>query len=181
MTGKAIPGKDGENAVSETTGSVTALKPFDRYKRELRAMAELNETMDEGDEAGEISAEIIGKMLEADSLESAIAVQDEGPESGKNLVGVEHTVLSIEVVKSKRKSATGLGVYLRVKAIRIETGEELNYGVGAPNAVTVLILAMRQDRLPLDIVYYMRSTNSDNDVLLVKLVPPRAVKSEKSA
>jgi hypothetical protein len=167
-------------APNSKEGSITTPKPFDRFLSAL--MTEAQATA-EFQNSGDISREIVGNMIVADSLEGAIAAQDAGMPSGKDMVDIEHTVLSYEVVKGDVKYADhSLGVYLRVtctldqdapKLVKL-MGETHVYACGAPNVVTLLYKARATDRLPLSCV--IRSKDTDNGtLLLLRLTPKRAI------
>jgi hypothetical protein len=168
------------NEVSRTiSGEVESPKPFQRYLAALSDEASLTEGFTD---AGEITAMVASRMLEAGSLEDAFEAQDSGLISGQQLKDIEHEVTSFDVVKSSKQDAT-LGHYLRVTATALEDvprlglkiGEEFTYAVGAANVVTLLYKARQMDRLPLRVVIRGKSTgDGDNELLLLRLAPRRA-------
>jgi hypothetical protein len=160
-------------ANNTVSGSVVKRTVLDRFISQLDVESTVAET--EVDSAL-ITEQVTEKMFAAGSLEDAIAVQDSGLPSAKDMVGVEHTVLGFEVVKSTKPDAI-LGHYLRVSAASLTDGTEFTYSVGAPNPVSLLWKARETGRLPLDIRYEAKTTGSGNDMLLLRLVPARAVRS----
>lgn len=159
--------------VASASGTVEAKRPYQRLIDHLGLLAEAHSGVTDGDA---IAADIMDRMLESGSLEDAIAIQDAGLPSGQDMVDVEQLVRSFTVHRSDRAKADhSLGFYLRIDAVRIETGEEINYAVGARNVVVLLIQAMQQGRLPLECVIRSRSVEN-GDLLTLQLLPKRAVK-----
>lgn len=155
-------------------GQVVKQTPFTRFVEQLKGEAEMTKTVLSG---SDISAEISAKMIEADSLEDAIAVQDSGIASGKDLVDVEMTVHEFDTLPSdaQYQDSSPLGVYLDIQAVNLETGDELRFRTGAPNIVTLLHKARQVDRLPLDCVIRSKAT-ANGELLTLKLLPKRVVR-----
>jgi hypothetical protein len=160
---------------------------FERWVDALKTEARLSAS--EFD-ARTITATVADAMLSAGSLEEAITAQDAGIPSGKDMKDIEHTVLSWELAEGDSKyEEHSLGVYMRVHAQLIETalvngklyqpGEEIDYAVGAANVMTLLYVARREDRLPLDVVIRSKPTGN-GELLLLRLVPSRAVRASAS-
>lgn len=158
---------------SVVQGNAVTRSALDRFISALDVESTVAET--EFD-AALITEQVTDRMFAADTLEDAIAVQDGGLTSGKDIVGVEHTVLGFDVVKSNKADAV-LGHYLRVNAASLADGAEFTYAIGAPNPVALLWKAREAGRFPLDIRYEAKTTASGNDMLLLRLVPARAVRS----
>lgn len=159
----AVPGK----------GTVTTPTPMQRWLDQLA----LESTMRDNVDASAITEQVIGNMLAAESLDAAIAVQDAGLPSGKDMVGIEQTVTSFEVRESDpRFSEHSLGYYFAVEAFRVDNGEHISYGVGAPNVMTVLWVARLRDEFPFSCVIRSRDT-ANGALLTLYRIPARAVKS----
>ncbi len=166
-------GKNGVVKAEASSGVAVKKSAMDRFISQLDVAATVNETEFDG---ALITEQVIERMAAAETLEDAIAVQDSGLLSAQSIVGVEHTVIDFDVMKSSKPDAT-LGHYLRVNAARLDTGEEFTYAVGAPNPVTLLWKAQQDRRLPLDVRYEAKATSSGNEMLLLRLIPARAVRA----
>lgn len=160
--------------------SADAPTALERFKQALSQEAELNASFEDGD--GEsIAEQIMEKMLLAENLEDAIALQDAGLTSAQDIVDFEHEVIGFEVVQSTKEGGV-LKYYLRVSAIaemaweplKLNPGDEFTYAVGASNPVTILFKARSTGRLPLSIFYREKATTGDKSLLLLRLVPKRA-------
>lgn len=180
-----MPDRNAPSATSD--GAVIAPKMFSRFITALNGEAEM--TAAEFD-AREIAEAVGERILAADSLEEAVAAQDAGIPGGKDMKDIEHTVLSFEVIKGDSKyEESSLGYYLRVYAQllqaatvageRYQPGDDITYGVGAPNVLMLLHKARQQDRLPLDVVIRGKAT-AKGELLLLRLVPARVVKATAS-
>ena len=156
------------------TGQVTRKTPFAQWVEQVHGEAELTKSMTSN---SSISAEIAEKMFEADSLEDAIAAQDSGIPSGKDLVDIEMQVNDFDTLPGddQYKEGSPLGVYLDVKAVRLEDGADMRFRTGATNIVTLLHKARQLDRLPLDCVIRSRGT-ANGELLTLKLLPKRVVR-----
>jgi len=115
-------------------------------------------------------------MLNADSFEAAIEMQDSSLRSGKNTVGVAHTILGFRLRPSDAKyAAHSLGVYAIVQAVDLETQEEFSYGVGAGNVLVILWQARQFGRIPGDFIINSRDTQ-EGELLSLKTVGRRTVR-----
>jgi hypothetical protein len=136
-------------------------------------LASLNEGITDGDS---VAADIMDKILTAPDLDAAIEIQNEGLPSGKDFSDVEQTIRTIEVRRGDEQYADhSLGYYLKIDAVRLDTGEEVTYACGARNIVVILVQAMHANRLPLECVFRSRKTENGALLTLQKL-PKRAVK-----
>jgi hypothetical protein len=164
-----------KNTIQRTdNGTVEKATPIQRFIKilELEAL----ETAEDSATGKEISAQITSAMFEADTLEEAIALQDAGLLSGKDMVDVDQEIRSFEVVKSEERfrDSSPLGYYLRIHALRLDTLEEVTYATGAPNVVNLVWKARNTDRLPLQCVIRSRPT-ANGELLSVKLLAPRPI------
>lgn len=155
------------------TGQVQQNTPLQRFVEQVRQEAELTKTITSGDVASRVTA----NMVEAETLEDAIAAQDSGMASGKDLIDVEMQVNDFDTLPSSEqfKENSPLGVYLLVHAVKLEDGAELEFATGAPNVVTLLHKARQLDRLPLDCVIKAKPT-ANGELLTLKLLPKRIVR-----
>lgn len=165
---------DGKSQVSTPASKIIQKPPFERFVENLKAQAKLNAGMVSG---SEIAEHIIGKVLEAETLEEAFAAQDAGMKNGKDLVDVEITVREFEFLPSDAKLADNstLGVYARVVATDLSSGEEITFATGAPNVLTLLWKANQLDRLPLDCMIKAKDT-ANGQLLTLRLLPKRVVR-----
>jgi hypothetical protein len=168
-------------AKAEQSGEVVPPRPYQRFIDMLAQQAELSQSFSD---SSDVMADIVDGMLAAESLEDAIAIQDASRPSGKSMVDIEHEVTEIEVVKGDvQYEEHSLGYYLRVTATLMEPfatagkayqpGEVIVYATGAPNVVTLLFKAQRQDRFPLGVVIRSKAV-ANGDLLLLRLIPVRA-------
>lgn len=151
-----------------------------KAREQFIAVLELEADVTEEDSRSrnlEISGSIVDKMLEAETLEDAIAASENGAASGKDMVDVELSVTDFNVKKSdgKYQASTPLGYFLEIDATRLDTGEQVAFSTGAPNVVTLLWKARQLERLPLECVIRGKDT-ANGTLLTLKLLTPRAVK-----
>lgn len=161
-------------AKAPKTGQVQQASPFSRFVEMIRGEAELTETFDNG---SEIMADVINRVLSAETLEDAFAAQDAGLQNGKDYVDVELTVneFSVRTSDSKYRKDGDLGVYVRVDAVRLDTGETVQFFTGAPNVVVMLWQARKLDKLPLDCVVKSKET-ANGELLTLKPLAKRVVR-----
>jgi hypothetical protein len=154
-------------------GEVIEQRPYQRFIEHLGMLAEANEGFDDGDS---IAADIMDKMLTANNLDEAVAIQNQGLPSGKQFADVEQVIRSFEVRKGDDEfEEHSLGYYHKIDATNVETGEEFTYACGARNVVVILVQAMHEGRLPLECVF--RSKKTKNGALLtLQYLPKRAVR-----
>lgn len=142
----------------------------------LKQQLELAASMEDGNGASnaDITAAVIQRMFEADSLDAAMEAQDASLPSGKSISDTEMTVLGIAVRKADSKySEHSLGYYLVVDAARLDTGAEMRFAVGAPNVVALLFRALNEGMLPLECVIRSRET-ANGELLSLRRIPRRA-------
>lgn len=161
-------------AKAPKTGQVQQASPFSRFVEMIRGEAELTETFDNG---SEIMADVINRVLAAETLEDAFAAQDAGLQNGKDYVDVELTVndFSVRTSDSKYRKDGDLGVYVRVDAVRLDTGESVQFFTGAANIVVMLWQARKLDKLPLDCMIKGKET-ANGELLTLKPLPKRVVR-----
>lgn len=161
-------------AKSEKSGQVQQATPFSRFVEMIRGEAELTETFDNG---SEIMADVINRVLAAETLEDAFAAQDAGLQNGKDFVDVELNVtdFSVRTSDSKYRKDGDLGVYVRIDATRLDSGEVVQFFTGAPNIVVMLWQARKLDRLPLECVIKGKETAS-GELLTLKPLSKRVTR-----
>lgn len=167
-----MPGKD---TATTRNSNVEQLRPFEKFKNELSMLAEAAVSEMDGKA---ITVNVVEAMIEADSLEAAIAVQDQGILNGKDMVNIEQEIREFTIVESDDKYDSALGVYVRVEnAVRLDTAEPVVWATGASNVVTLLRKAQRSGRLPLQCVLRARETKN-GDLLTLHLIAPRPIPGE---
>jgi hypothetical protein len=155
-----------------SSGTVATPRPYERFIEHLAMLAEVDSGISDGDA---IAADIMDRMLTSGTLEEAIEVQNAGLPSGKSLIDIEIAITGFVVRKGDVEyEEHSLGYYLRCDAIRMDTGEELTFAVGARNIVTLIVMARQQDKLPLECVFRSRKTQQ-GALLTLHLLPKRAV------
>lgn len=159
------------------SGVVAPMTPFQRYLSILDLEASDEEVRQS---SKEISARITEQMFLAETLEEAIAIQDDGPPSGKDLEDVEMELRSFEVVRSEERfrESSPLGFYVRATDnIRLDTLEPCLLVTGAPNIVNAWWKARNTGRLPMQ--YKIGGKDTGNGRLLTfHLLPKRAIRIE---
>lgn len=165
----------------KSSGAPETVKPYQRFKDHLANLAELHADEVNGDD---IAKNVIDSMLEADSLEAAIAAQDAGILDGRDMVGVPLEVRDWTVVKGDQKFETPLGHYFRfgdkdgyADAIDLRTGQPAVFATGAPNVCTLLHKARMTGRLPLHCEITSRDTKNGT-LLGLKLLPATVISSQ---
>lgn len=161
-------------AKKTTSGQVSQVSPFTRFVETIRGEAELTETFDNG---SEIMADVINRVLMAETLEDAFAAQDAGLQNGKDYIDVEITIndFTVRTSDSKYRKDGDLGVYVRVDAVRLENGETVQFFTGAPNVVVMLWQARKLDKLPLDCIIKSKET-ANGELLTLKPLPKRVIR-----
>lgn len=163
-----------EKSPVKTGDKIIAKPPFERFVENIRAQAKLNAGMSNG---SEIAEQIIGNILEAETLEDAFAAQDTSMKNGKDVVDIDMTVKEFEFLPSDAKLAESstLGVYARITAVNLFDGEEFTFATGAANVLTILWKAQQTDRLPLDCVIKAKDT-ANGQLLTLRPLPKRVVR-----
>lgn len=165
----------GKTPATQSNSTVEKARPFQQFKQELSMLAEAAVADMDGKA---VTMNVVEAMIEADSLEAAIAVQDQGVPNGKDMVNVEQEIREFSFVESDDKYDSPLGVYVRIEnAVRLDTGEPCVWATGASNVVTLLRKAQRTGRLPLQCVLRSRETKN-GDLLTLHLITPRPIPGE---
>lgn len=161
-------------AKTSTSGQVTQLSPFERFKQQIQGEAELTKEF----ASDNIAADVIGRILEAETLDDAFKAQESGLQNGKDFVDVELIVNDFEVRPSDSKYSehSALGVYVKVIGARLDNGETVQFFTGAPNVVALLWKARYSDALPLDCVIKSKET-ANGELLTLRPLPKRVVRS----
>lgn len=161
-------------AKAANSGQIQQVSPFERFVMAIRTEAEMVDQIDEG---SNIAADVIGRILEAESLDEAFKAQDAGLQNGKDFVDVEIVVHDFLVKTSETKYVKdgSLGVYVRVSGARLDTGESFQFFTGAPNVVALLWKARQDERLPLECKIQSKET-ANGELLTLRPLPKRVVK-----
>jgi hypothetical protein len=109
--------------------------------------------------------EILGRILTAATWEDALAVQESGLPSGKDLVDVPLIIEDFEVAESEKEG--GVGFFLFVNATNLETGEEVQFSVGAGNVMAILWQARTFEKLPGSFIIKGKQSKKGNEVLML--------------
>jgi hypothetical protein len=157
-------------------GTVVKAKAFDRLLDAFDQEAQLNDSFSD---PADVARQVAEAMLDADSWDEVLAVQDHtgisGKDivgqnhtgiSGKDIVGQNHTVVGFEVVRST-KEGSPLGYFLRVHATD-GVDQEFTYAVGATSVVMGLYRARQLRELPVTVYLEKRVTASGNELLLLR-------------
>jgi hypothetical protein len=163
-------------AIATANGTdIDITTPFGKWVSACRGEAELTAKEVSGDE---VMATVMDAMLNAESLDAAIAVQDAGLPSAKDfMVGREHSVQRFDMLPSKKQfkkenEGIDLGFWFRVEAVLLENGEPITYSVGASNVMMVIYTARRLGQLPVELIITSKPTEN-GDLLIAKRVPKR--------
>lgn len=161
-------------AKATTSGQVSRLSPFELFKQQIQGEAELTKDF----ASDNIAADVIGRILESETLDDAFNAQDSGLQNGKDFVDVEIIVNDFEVRPSDSKYSehSALGVYIKVIGARMDNGETIQFFTGAPNVVALLWKARYTDSLPLDCVIKSKET-ANGELLTLRPLPKRVVRS----
>lgn len=109
--------------------------------------------------------EVIGRILTANTWEDALAVQESGLPSGQDLKDKPLMIKDFEVSESEKEA--GLPFFMFVEATNLETGEEIQFSVGAGNVMAMLWQARQFGRLPGQFVIKGKTTKKKNEVLFL--------------
>ena len=172
------PGKS--NQVSPTTDAQKAFKAMlDRM--------ELAATADNAEFPTPMLTGIVG-ILSAESEDEMWDSDDLAQIGGRNLRDVEQRILDYTVnyspttaddeMKSVFRDSKGRGMYLLVRSIRLEVGEEFVWNTSAPLLVGKILWLADHGKLPADVVIRGKDIGAGQVVLRLKPVPKR-VQSEE--
>lgn len=158
-------------------GEVIAETPHDQFLRYMHNRAEI----DGANNTFDVQSSMMDKILTAQSEEDIWEADEAGLEAGQSLVDVELEVRSMKVLKSNRPDFdNGMGVYIVVNAVRLDTGEEIIFNTGAPGLITKLRAFEALGKFPLQCVIKAR-TAGNGDVLKLRPIPKRASQITASA
>jgi hypothetical protein len=151
-------------------GTTLAPKPHERFIGSLMARAER-----EGQTLGrDVSLSQIDKVLQAETEEDVWNADEGGTVSGQDMIDVEMQILSITVAPSSDEYDATLGVFINIKAIRLDTGDEIVVNTGADKIITKLVKFESMGLLPIEGV--IRGVKTRNGTMLtLRPLPKRAV------
>jgi|SRR5581483_899080 len=161
-------------AKAAQSGQIQRQTPFEKFVNAIRLEAEMADQIDEGQN---IAADVIGRILEAESLDEAFAAQDAGLQNGKDFVDVEIIVndFLVRTSDSKYNKEGSLGVYVRVSGARLDNGESFQFFTGAPNVVALLWKARNEEKLPLECKIQSKET-ANGELLTLRPLPKRVIR-----
>lgn len=123
-----------------------------------------------------LSAETEEEMWEADELAQT---------GGRDLQDVEQEILAYAIkystnptINSAFKDSQGRGMYLLIRSVRIETGEEFVWNTSAPLLVGKIMWLVNREKLPYQCVIRGRDLGGGQSLLKLKPIPKRAVRVE---
>jgi hypothetical protein len=151
-------------------GTTLAPKPHQRFINSLMARAER-----EGETLGrDVSLSQIDRILSAETEEDVWNADEGGTVSGQDMIDVEMRMVSFTVAPSSDEYDATLGVFINIKAIRLDTGEDIVVNTGADKIVTKLVKFETMGLLPIDGVIRGVKTRKGN-MLMLRPLPKRAV------
>jgi hypothetical protein len=158
------------NEPSVQSGTAIAPKPHERFIQSLNARAER-----EGATLGrDVSLSQIDKVLQAETEEDVWNADEGGTVSGQDMIDVEIEILSLTVAPSSDEYDATLGVFINIKAIRLDTGDETVINTGADKIITKLVKFEAMGLLPIQGV--IRGVKTRNGTMLtLRPLPKRAV------
>lgn len=171
--GQGITGKKGNTAMSdiETRDNFTpTIKPHERFLASLKRRAEV-----EGARLGQdVSQSQMDKILTAETEQEIWDADEGGTFSGQDMEDVELEIQSFTVAPSSEQYDASLGVYINIKATRLDTGEEVIINTGADKIITKLAVFEAKGMLP--ILAVIKGIPTPNGKMLkLRPVPRRAV------
>lgn len=155
------------------SGQVQQVTPYHRWLTNVVLRSEMES---EGADGSAISQLVLGNMLEADTLEAAFAAQDNSAPSGKDMVGIDIRVTDFTFAKSDttQYGDKGLPIYLRINALNLFDGTQIQFCCGAPNIVMLLDKADQLNALPLDCRIESKAV-ANGELLTLRRLPKRAI------
>lgn len=131
----AKPDTSGKDVV-ENGGEIAELRPYERMVKQLQGIAKLES---ENGSGFEIAANVVDKMLSAESIDDILAAGQDGPLKAENMEHKPFLVRELSIHKSAEQFAEGgFGVYYVVTCNDAISLEEKVFSVGATNVVAAL-------------------------------------------
>lgn len=157
-------------SVDSVSGNAVAPKPHERFIQSLTNRAER-----EGATIGrDVSMSQIDKVLEADTEDEVWDADEGGTVSGQDMIDVELQFQSLTVAPSADEYDATLGVFVNIKAVRLDNGDEVTVNTGADKIISKLVKFESMGLLPIEGVIRGVKTRNGN-MLVLRRVPKRAV------
>jgi hypothetical protein len=161
-----------KDVATKDAGTV-ALRPYERFVQYMQERAEIQNN---DERSFNVSAQLMDKILSAETMEDIWEADEGGMVAGRDLIDVEQVVRGYVVMKTTRDDFDNpLGVYVVVDAVRLEDGTEFVWNTGAAGIVAKLRAFEAMDGFPLECVIRGIRTSSGYDVLKLRPVPKRSV------
>lgn len=155
--------------VDHVQGNAIAPKPHERFIASLQRRADI-----EGGQLGaQVSASQMDKILIAETADEVWDADEGGTFSGQDLVDVELRFLSLTIAPSSDEFDASLGVYVNVKCMRLDSGEEIILNTGADKIITKLVRFESLGVLPVEGVIRAVKTPKGS-MLKLRPLPRRA-------
>ncbi len=152
------------------SGTISGPNPHERFIASLQARAER-----EGTTIGyDASMSAIDRIITAETADAVWDADEGGTVSGQAMVDIELRVHSITAAKSDDKYDATLGVFINIKATRLDTGDEVTINTGADKVVTKLVKFESMGMFPLECVIRGIDTRAGT-MLVLRRIPARAV------
>ena len=120
---------------AENGGEIAELRPFERMVKRLQGIAKLEA---ENGAGFDIAANVVDKMLSADSIDDILAAGKDGPLKAEDMEHKPFVVKELTIFKSAEAFKEGFGVYYVVKCQDAVTLADKVFSVGATNVVAAL-------------------------------------------
>jgi hypothetical protein len=160
----------GTAPAQDAPGTTLALKPHERFIQSIQRRAER-----EGAALGrDVSMTQIDKVLTAETEAEVWDADEGGTFSGQDMIDVELQFVSITMAPSSDEYDATLGVYANIRAVRLDTGEEIIVNTGADKIITKLLKFESMGNLPISGV--IRGVKTKGGVMLkLRPIPARAI------
>lgn len=149
------------------TGTAITPKPHERFIRSLNLRAER-----EGATLGrDVSLSQIDKILAAETAEDIWEADEGGTISGQDAIDMEIEIMSFTVAPSAEEYDATLGVFINIKARKMEDDEEIVINTGADKIIAKLAAFESKGLLPVEGV--IRGVKTRNGTMLTLRPLPR--------
>jgi hypothetical protein len=148
--------------------------------RQLLGQMSLEATA-EDNEFGSPMVTSVVKILSAKTEEEMWEADDLAQTGGRDLIDVEQTIIAYAIkwsnnptIQSAFKDEHNRGMYLLIRSVRMETGEEFIWNTSAPLLVGKIMWLANRELLPYSCVIKGTDLGAGQAVLKLKRVPARA-------
>lgn len=168
----------GSKATAPATMDVQTPTAFQRLVREMSLAADIE---DESNDSS-VAINMVERILTTDDESEMWAADDLVQIGGRDLRDVEQRIMDVSIKFSNRddittpfKDENGRKMFLLVRAVKLENGEEIVWNTGAPSLVAKLMWLIDHGKLPAEVVIKGVDLGSGQAFLKLKPVPRRAV------